>query len=102
MKRFTVFVTPEAHKEIKDLPGNIRQRVRKAIDGLAVEPRPTKSKKLDIAGLATEVRRLRLERWRIVYAVDSTDMMVDVLAIRKRPPYDYGDLATLLKDMPSD
>ncbi|HTG14581.1 MAG TPA: hypothetical protein VK747_04855 [Blastocatellia bacterium] len=34
MSRYKVFTTPQAFKEIKALPGNIRQRVRRAIDVL--------------------------------------------------------------------
>ena len=102
MNRYTVYVTPDALKEIKDLPGNMRQRVRKAIDSFAEDPRPAKSKKLDVSGLQAEVRRLRLDRWRVIYAITEADEAVDVLAIRKRPPYDYGDLEALLKDYPPE
>jgi mRNA interferase RelE/StbE len=45
------------------------------------------------------LRRLRIERWRIVYAITEAGRYVDVLAIRKRPPYDYGDLERLLADL---
>jgi mRNA interferase RelE/StbE len=31
-----------------------------------------------------------------VYTVTEKDRAIDVLAVRKRPPYDYGDLAALL------
>lgn len=37
------------------------------------------------------------DRWRIVYAVSEAEKAVDVLAVRKRPPYDYGDLEELLQ-----
>ncbi len=37
--------------------------------------------------------------WRIVYTIAELDNIIDILAIRKRPPYDYGDLATLLKSL---
>ena len=40
--------------------------------------------------------RLRLDRWRIVYGIMEEDKGVDVLAVRKRPPYDYGDLEELI------
>jgi mRNA interferase RelE/StbE len=63
---FTVYVTPAALKEIKKLPGQVRQRVRRAVNSLADKPRPAKRKELEIAGLAGEVRRLRLHQWRIV------------------------------------
>jgi hypothetical protein len=31
-----------------------------------------------------------------VYTVSDADNLVDVLTVRQRPPYDYGDLAELL------
>lgn len=102
MSRYTVYVTPAAWKEIKGLPGRVRRRVRKAVGALAENPRPAKSKALELSGLRAEIRRLRLERWRIVYAVTEADEAVDVLAVRKRPPYDYGDLEALLKDYPAE
>jgi mRNA interferase RelE/StbE len=80
----------------------MRQRVRKAISAFAENPRPTKSQALAVAGVRTEVRRLRLDRWRIVYAITEADEAVDGLAVRKRPPYDYGDLESLLKDYPPE
>jgi mRNA interferase RelE/StbE len=100
VSRYTVYVTPAALKEIKSLPGNMRQRARKAVDALAENPRAPKSKHLEIPTVDAEVRRLRLDRWRIVYAITEAELIVDVLAIRKRPPYDYGDLEALLKDFP--
>jgi mRNA interferase RelE/StbE len=100
VKRYTVYVTPNALKEIKALPGHLRQRVRRAVDGFAENPRPPKSKSLDLAELPFEVLRSRLDQWRIVYAVTEDDHVVDVLAVRKRPPYDYGDLEALLDDYP--
>ena len=100
--RYKVYVLPQAWREIKQLPGNMRQRVKRAIDGLSHDPRPSRSIKLDTSGLPQvemELRRLRIGRWRIVYAVTESEMYVDVLAIRKRPPYDYSDLEELLEDL---
>ena len=98
MSSYTVYVTPDAWKEVKSLPGNVRQRVKRAIDELADEPRPAKSKELSIPDVDWEVRRLRLENRRIVYTVAEADKVVDVLAVRKRPPYDYGDLEQFLEE----
>lgn len=97
MSRYTVFVTPDAWAEIKDLPGHLRQRARHAVKSLAEEPRPGSSKRLITAEVKRELRRLRLDKWRIVYAIIEDDQAVDVLAVRKRPPYDYSDLTTLLQ-----
>jgi mRNA interferase RelE/StbE len=99
---YKVYVTPAAWKEIKNLPGRMRQRVRNAVGAFAENPRPAKSKALEAPGVLSEVRRLRLDRWRIVYAITEAAEAVDVLAVRKRPPYDYGDLTALLKDYPSE
>lgn len=96
MKCYIVYVTPSVWKEIKKLPGHMRQRVRRTVDGLANKPRPDNSRELRVEDLSHELRRLRIDRWRIVYAVTEADGIVDVLAVRKRPPYDYGDLAELL------
>ena len=43
--------------------------------------------------------RIRLDNWRIIYAVTESDNAIDVLAVRKRPPYDYGDLEQLLEEL---
>ena len=46
-----------------------------------------------------ELRRLRIERWRVVYMIDEEWELVTVLAVRKRPPYDYEDLEELLAEL---
>ena len=99
MSKYEVYVIPAAWEEMKILPGHIRQRVKRAVDGFSSNPRPSRSKTLDILGVECEVRRLRLDRWRIVYAITEEEKWVDVLAVRKRPPYDYGDLAELLESV---
>jgi mRNA interferase RelE/StbE len=96
---YTIFVTRNAWPEIKALPGNVRQRAKKAIDALAENPRPANSKALELADPDVELRRLRLDRWRIVYLVTESERTIDVVAIRKRPPYDYGDLERLLSEI---
>ena len=61
----TVHVTRQAWGEMKRLPGNMRQRVKREIDGLRGEPRPKASKELDASHLPDtelESRRLRLDR----------------------------------------
>jgi len=115
---YTVYVTPTAWDEVQELPGHMRQRVRRAIAALADEPRPAESKALvrpiqeeviEAQGTASaaeqsfepihELRRIRLDRWRIVYAITETEQAIDVLAVRKRPPYDYGNLERLLSEI---
>ncbi len=98
--RYQVWINNEAKAEMIGLPGHMRQRVRRAIRSLAGEPRPHYSQLMRTPeGIAQEVRRLRLERWRVVYVVDEQWSEVGVLAVRKRPPYDYRDLPELLEGL---
>jgi mRNA-degrading endonuclease RelE of RelBE toxin-antitoxin system len=97
VSRYTVYVTPGAWKEMKRAPGHVRQRIKRAVEELSQDPRPATSKQLEIPGLDVELRRVRLDRWRIVYAVADADKLVDVLAVRQRPPYDDGDLGPLIE-----
>ncbi len=96
---YRLWVPPPVLHLLKRLPGHVRQRVRRAIGQLADDPRPSGSKALDVRDPAYDLRRLRLDTWRIVYAVREQDRMVAVLAVRERPPYDYGDLQALLADL---
>ena len=99
--KYLLDISSTAQTEVRRLPGHIRQRVRRAIRSLADDPRPPRSKELDFALPDVEPRRLRIEHWRIVYAVIETDYvrMVAVVAVRKRPPYDYCDLTDLFTDL---
>jgi len=99
VSNYTVYITPACFKEIKSLPGHIRQRVRRAISKLGDNPRPSQSKVLIVPDIEIELRRLRLDKWRVLYAITETDRTIDIFAVRKRPPYDYGDLETLLKEI---
>lgn len=45
------------------------------------------------------MRRIKLDNWRVVYAVNEIWQEVGVLTIQKRPPYDYEDLDQLLSEL---
>jgi mRNA interferase RelE/StbE len=104
---YQVFLEPRAHAQRRKLPGNMRQRVKQAIGALAHNPRPHHSQELDLSGPrgqvtlseGIELRRLRLEHWRVLYAVDENWQAVTVLTIRRRPPYDYEDLDELVIEL---
>lgn len=78
MSRYTVYTTPRALQEAKDLPGHMRQRVKRAVRALADNPRPAGSKELDLPDLEHEVRRLKLDRWRVVYTIAESEKTIDV------------------------
>jgi mRNA interferase RelE/StbE len=47
----------------------------------------------------SEARRIRVEGWRLIYVIEDEAEQIFVLAIRRRPPYQYDDLAQLLDDL---
>jgi mRNA interferase RelE/StbE len=88
---------PNAWDELKRLPGNVRRQLTKAIDSLENDPRPPESQQLKLNDDPREVRRLRVAGWRVIYVVSENQLLI--LAIRRRPPYDYEDLGDLLADI---
>jgi mRNA interferase RelE/StbE len=97
---------PSVHDARSQLPGDVRQRIKRTIDNLGFEPRPAQSKVLDLSILVKtvvnpewEVRRVRLDNYRVVYAVNEQWKEVAILTIEKRPPYDYEDLEILLSKL---
>jgi mRNA interferase RelE/StbE len=102
MASFQVEVTQGARRDIRSLPGNFRQRILRVIQALQNEPRPRHSRKLNLEQamippeFSFEIHRIRLDRWRVVYALENDRSLITILAVRKRPPYDYEDLAELI------
>ena len=83
----------------------MRQRVLLLLRALEQEPRPPESQELDTTKDSislqpgAELRRVRLAAWRVVYLLEEDPKLVSVLALRKRPPYQYDDLEELLKSI---
>jgi hypothetical protein len=85
----------------------VRQRIQRLLDELRREPRPSGSRVLDLPEntpwrlLETwEVRRARLEDWRVVYAIARGERQIAILLVARRPPYRYEDLRDLLDELP--
>jgi len=104
--RYKIWMRPAVHATRKKLPGDIRQRVKRTIDQLAERPRPPRSQELELPDNVSasirsewEVRRVRLEDWRIVYGIRENWQEVAILTIQKRPPYDYEDLEMLISEL---
>jgi len=103
MAFYQVEVTGQVRKEIRRLPGNVRQRVIRLLRSLEQVPRPHNSKLLDTAKAGieldpgAELYRIRIASWRIVYLVEEEWKLISVLAVRRRPPYQYDDLDELMR-----
>ena len=95
-----LWVEPSALDEIAALPGHVRQRIRRAVSELREAPRPTYSRALEIPADVKierlEACRLRIDSWRVLYVIDEEWEIITILAVRKRPPYNYDDLRELL------
>ena len=83
-----------AQDDLKRLRGNDRRRIIRAIDALEADLRPANSKHLEGISDQYEVRRLRLDTWRVVYLLLEEQPLI--LAVRRRPLYDYTDIDTLI------
>jgi mRNA interferase RelE/StbE len=71
---------PNAARAFRRLQGPLRERIRTAIDALAVDPRPP-----GVAMLAGRDNfRIRVGDYRIVYAVDDSERLVIVARIAHR------------------
>ena len=97
---YSLWIQDDAKAELKRLPGYVRQRVQLAIRDLRNDPRPADSHRMRTpTRLDFELRRLRLDQWRVIYIVDEEFEEIGILAVRRRPPYDYKDLEQLLDSL---
>jgi mRNA interferase RelE/StbE len=77
---YEVRLHPAAAREYRRLQGPLRDRIRTAIDALAVDPRPVNVAKL--AG--RDDYRIRVGDYLVVYAVDDGERLVIVARIAHR------------------
>lgn len=81
MLPYTIEFLRSAQKEYEALEIKLRSRIRKAIDGLIVNPRPRTSKKLEGED---HYYRLRVGDYRIVYHIDDKIRIVLIERVRHR------------------
>lgn len=77
----SVYYTNSASKDWKRIPKNLITSLQKAIEQLAVNPRPTQSEKL--AG-GNQAYRLRKGDYRVLYTVDDSSKEVIIYKIAHR------------------
>jgi mRNA interferase RelE/StbE len=103
MGSYRVEIAKSVKRELRNLPGHARTMVFLAIQSLESNPRPHTSKGLKSTKdfripQDVDVRRIRIDRWRVIYIIEKDLSVVTVLAIRKRPPYQYDDLENLIEE----
>ena len=84
---YRLSISRAVRTEIDRLPGNIRQRVRRAIAQLAQEPRPEGAKPLE--GELTGYYRIRLDDYRIIYRVEDDEVLVEIVRVAQRTSRTY-------------
>ena len=85
--RYRLKIPKAVRLEIERLPGNVRQRVKQAIAGLAFEPRPPNARELEdeLAGFW----RIKLEDYRIIYSIAEDVITVEIIRVARRTPRTY-------------
>ncbi|MCF8253840.1 MAG: type II toxin-antitoxin system RelE/ParE family toxin [Bacteroidia bacterium] len=81
--KYSVSIKKSAAKSLESLPNKaIRLKVTNAILGLAENPRPLKCKKLK--GKLSELWRIRIGNFRVIYSIDDTIRIIDIMEIGDR------------------
>ncbi len=80
MASYSVLIKASAAKELEGLPDKPRRRIAKRIQALADQPRPVGCEKLT----GEELYRIRQGDYRVVYAIDDSEVIVLVTRIGHR------------------
>lgn len=81
MARYRLLIKPSAVKDIEAIPSKRdRRRVVERISKLAEDPRPFGSEKIS----GQEKYRVRQGRYRILYAIEDQDLVVQVVRVGHR------------------
>ena len=81
MADYAVVFARSARKELQNLDLPVAQRILKQIEALVSNPRPSGVVKLEGA---SDLWRIRVGEWRVVYRIADRDRLVDVIAVRHR------------------
>jgi len=81
MSDYSIAFSRSARKELERLPNREISRIISKIESLAKEPRPTGCRKL--VGV-TNLWRLGVGQYRVIYSIIDKDRYIDVIAIRHR------------------
>jgi mRNA interferase RelE/StbE len=73
-----------ARKELDEVPASNFPKIDKAILALARNPRPFGVKKLD-----QNIHRIRIQDWRVLYAIFDKEARVVILRVKRRNERTY-------------
>ena len=81
MADYSVVFARSASKELRSLDSAVALRILKRIEALSRNPRPDGVAKLEGA---TDLWRVRVGEWRVVYRIADRERLVDIIAVRHR------------------
>ena len=81
MSAYQVTFARSARHELEKLPINVAARILTKIETLTDNPRPRDCKKLQGP---SQLWRLRVGEYRVVYKIDDKDRIIDISVIRHR------------------
>lgn len=86
---YQIDISRRTRREIDQLPGPMRQRIKREIARLAFEPRPAHA--VELPGPLQGRYKIKLDQYRIVYWVQDDMAIVQVLKAGKKMPGFYDD-----------
>ena len=81
MADYAVAFARSARKDLQNLDPQVARRILKQIEALVTNPRPSGVVKLEGA---SDLWRIRVGEWRVVYRISDRDRLVDINAVRHR------------------
>ncbi len=81
MADYAVVFARSARKELQNLDLQVARRILKQVEALVANPRPSGVVKLEGA---SDLWRIRVGEWRVVYRISDRDGLIDVIAVRHR------------------
>jgi mRNA-degrading endonuclease RelE of RelBE toxin-antitoxin system len=87
---YQIDISKRTRREIDQLPGHMRQRIKREIAQLAFSPRPTHA--VELRGPLKDRYKIVLDQYRIVYWIQDDIAVVQVLKAGKKHHGFYDDL----------
>ena len=81
MADYSITFARSARKELEKLPTSTAQRIIERIEVLLIDPRPTRSVKLQGN---RNLWRIRVGDYRVIYSVDDAARIIDISTVRHR------------------
>jgi mRNA interferase RelE/StbE len=81
MPVYQVIFARSARQELEELPRRVAERILARIETLAENPRPHGCRKLQGS---SQLWRIRVGEYRVIYAIDDNKQTVDIIVIRHR------------------